>query len=182
VKSTISEIYKGYLDLIQYLEEKFPGGVSIRYNHAKILMKIRPTTEATLNAFIRPACWKFNELGTTRIDAYNRRVGSKDDAVVCTEEQKAIISVLYYVSEMYIPLKHPTRTIKLNTVKRYTHPGIEADKDMEAMTLWLEILTADHLRRHNLYIMEKGVEQYEDHHDVHPEEAGRLRKWIRHHP
>ena len=52
----ITDIYKGYLDLIEYLEEKFPGGVYPLYRlkgyntvqNTERLLMVQPTTATTI--------------------------------------------------------------------------------------------------------------------------------------
>ena len=65
----VTGVYKGYLELIKYLEEKFPGCVqrvfpSLRKisTPRKELLLIKPTSTTTAEAFIQPACDKFNAL------------------------------------------------------------------------------------------------------------------------
>ena len=68
----VSEIYKGYLDLIHYLEEVYAGGVVVWYISKdpyliKNLLEVRPTARASSKSLIVPACEKFNALGSTQL-------------------------------------------------------------------------------------------------------------------
>jgi len=92
----IVEIYKGYLDLITYLEEKFPGGVHSVHHAGKPawpenLLRIRPTTPTFARKLIIPALKKFNELGTTQL----RIAATDNETTIYTNDVMAALYVLH---------------------------------------------------------------------------------------
>ena len=102
MKHKVKDIYKGYLDLIQYLEEKFPGCVHAVYvaldlelrqvtYQRKELLVIKPTTTTTRKTFIDAACDRFNLLGSTQIQAQS----DNDETWIYTKDLTPVLYTLY---------------------------------------------------------------------------------------
>ena len=88
--SNLKDIYRGYLDLILRLESIYIGGVETcpTNENPLYLLRISPTTPASVQAVILPACEKFNALKSTPLD-----VAVTDDEA--TIYSKAIAPVVY---------------------------------------------------------------------------------------
>jgi len=88
----ITSIYKGYLELIQYLEEKFPGGVRAVYDRDSLcVLTVTPTTETITHALIVPACNKFNDLNSTQLYIVTWGNG----ALIMTKQIAPTLYILY---------------------------------------------------------------------------------------
>jgi len=119
----ITEIYKEYLYFINYLEDKFPGGIvraihtacyvgaiAKYYNSPIHLLRISPTSIATREAFIEPACKRFNALKSTQIY-------TKSDHGTTWIKTDRILPALYL---LYRPVDEHVRSPATITVARST--------------------------------------------------------------
>jgi len=141
----ITDIYKGYLDLIEYLEEKFPGCVEVPKEHdntivvtskkALHLLTVAPVTKVTTDRFICASCSRFNTLGTAHLHVY--RMG--DCAQVYTPRVTPLLGILYYLAYKVSPA--------------HIFPAIPNYTEMIALKLWMKGVTAS--RIHSLDL--KGI-------------------------
>ena len=151
----ITEIYKGYLDLIEYLEEKFPGGVNPQCNHPYELMFIKPTTNTTTNTFILPACEKFNKLGSTQLALNTCFPPDEEVAVLRTDKQEALLWVINRVARnghptWGLPLLVPKFNSRLNDLKEWLDAIIDPAKSLQPPRILEATLTA--------YIQQFGID------------------------
>jgi len=169
----ITEIYQGYLNLIEYLEEKFPGGVQIIFGKASVVMKISPVTLTTLKAFIQPACEKFSDLGSTHIDAYKSCLGDEATAVIYTSGKTALISILYHVAGMYTPYPYKSiRVVNPPSTGSFNFPSItNSNKDLTTLKSWLRVLLLDEINSTNSRLLVKALKHYEISHKGNRKEA-----------
>ncbi len=180
----IKDIYQGYHSLFEYLEEKFIGGVYAVNNVYQELILVTPVTQITLDAFVKPACKKFNALGSTQLVSGKTLNMDYNGVTICTERLEALIYVLHYVAHRGIPLqyviyKHPLGTglhippngptlppgrTQIQLKGRLQRPPTEPPPpygELNTLKAWLEILTADTIAGANLYTLGSALKHYE---------------------
>ncbi len=168
----VNEIYKGFLDLITSLEEKFPGGVCGAYvalnlesievsNVHKELLLVEPTTEITRKEFIKPACDRFNLLGSTQLAVAD----INDKAWIYTKDITPLMYVLY---SRIRSSAHPSERMLVATGVR-------------RLVLLLRQFSLDVYDLHNVHQMREHLVHYEQHHPKGSEEGEALWKVLHRH-
>ena len=179
----ITEIYRGYLGLIEYLEEKFLGGVYAAYR-TECLLVIMPATEATRNAFVVPACDKFNALGSTQLKSSLY----KDAVVIETDVIAPTLYIVYaIISQGFMDANMERYIHPLKRVYDCLSPQV-ADKaiiEQNAVYLkyWLETLVRGTFVSPNFMHLKNGLETYQvtkgrDIFNTHHVEAAKLASWL----
>jgi len=170
----ITKVYQGYLNLVTYLEEKFPGCVHIEYNAPPRLIIVSPTTQTTVDTFILPACSKFNALGTTKLicrsDAGYTYISSRDI--------KASLFILYYVAYRNVMSPRGLQTPQLQKVTYGRPMSLQEGQSTEFLKDWLESITAMAFNNmHYVYVLEDALNTYEQEF-ASKDEVQELRHWI----
>jgi len=171
----INEIYAAYLNLITYLEEKFPGGVGGVFSvvgSAPYLLAVAPTTPAIRDTLIRPVCERFNELGSTQLEVIPFRegtlIGAKDITPVLYVVYRAVQAGLQVRGHHYLGGKDRLSTWKYpNTVKPETP---------DLLKEWLESLiqkTASPAACQQLGLYSNQYAERRHHYETAP-----LNKWV----
>ena len=175
--SNITKIYQGYLDLIEYLEEKFLGGVyPLYYNHPDLLI-IDPATQTMLDALIIPACKKFNALGSTQL-VVTHNDPPQNYIIITTSEMTETLGVLYTVAYSNTPAEYTsnqTYRIKPMLLKPTRPPGER--HNLDSLRQWLRLLTSEIIIIPNIRTMEDSLQYCERYCDI-GEEGKILRKWL----
>ena len=176
----VTEIYRAYGDLIKYLEEKFPGCVDVplgtdntvyaQAEGSKHLLTVDPTTQTTIERFIRTACNRFNETGSTFLQIYYE--GSK--TLIVTPNVTPTLWVLYRLSIRTKPAED----------LHHSHPDV-GYKSLPAIRRWLEVLTASQIGALDLQAIGRTEELYglisaRRGRRVHPEKQ-QIKNWIKLH-
>jgi len=168
----IVDIYKGYLDLIEYLEEKFPGGIAVprQYDNTVVavseealhLLTISPATKVTTDHFIRASCNRFNTLGTTQLSVYQAGPTVKVHAPKVTP----FLAVLYHLIHRVGPA-------------HVMAPGLYTE--MDALKAWVKIITADRVESLNLKGVGRVLRRYTEKHGGKHVETQALMRWLHEH-
>ncbi len=149
--SNILEIYRRYLDLIEYLEEKFPGCVKVpteRHNPAikmaptvAYLLAIAPVTKVTTDQFIRASCDRFNALGTTQLEVHQ----CLDKVQIHTRNIRPLLCVLYH-------LMYRVGSAQMCIQGEYN--------ELNALKMWLALFKAERVSQIDLHNIEHALRGY----------------------
>jgi len=177
----IRKIYKGYRDLINCLEEKFPGGVHGTYGAQEALLTITPATQVMRDALIVPACEKFNELGSTKLNAYVHEHGVTVGTTALAPTLHTLYGVIGEVIAPGLPQTFFDSRGSSEKIRRCLPPELQEivklERGVGLLHAWLVALINDYIATPNLVRIRGALRLYTiaGH---HPGEAINMATWI----